>query len=486
MLCKSCYDSGPWRCPGCGSTVKPPFEGQWLVIDPPEPPEPRPKASQGVKRTRAGRDDDPATSSSSSSGSTAKILMLHKGASPGSSQIQACPHALDGVVGVDEDEDDEYEEDEDDTLLEVHYLDVGMGDSTLIICPQSGYTVLIDCGSTLNQKVAGFEALKFVRARLLVLMDERNLDAPTIDRVYITHADRDHYNLLSALLHCRFEEDDEKPDIEVKEYFLGGSLKDYTAASADPFEKKTTVKQFKTFVKSAKSYPSSFEGEAPQALDDFVQVQVLCANEVPQHGETKVNASSLCILFSVTTEDPETEEKIIKKLLFMGDAEITVEEVLLENHKPLISNCCALKLGHHGAEAGSNAEFLKQVNPKFVYVSADMQWSHPYSSVVKRVLSLPSMNRTGPNDPRHSIVHGTGGTRKRAYVEQSISADFFTNLVTFSTDTSNSKKVKEAKKKGDRAVLAEGVQHTLFILQDGTVEIENSVSGESGRIAELK
>ncbi|MCU7251922.1 ComEC/Rec2 family competence protein [Pseudomonas koreensis] len=433
-----------------------------------------------ARRIRGDRSGDISAPSMSSS-SVPQIQTQYSAMPAQSSLIQPCLKSVGGSMASDvetamELEDDEKEE---DVLLEVHYLDVGMGDSTLIICRKSGYTVLIDCGSTLNQKVAGLEALTFVRARLLALMHERKLPAPKIDRVYITHADRDHYNLLSALLHYKFDQGNDMPLIQVGSYCLGGQLSDYTAASANPFSGSETMHQFRKFVGAAKEFTPAFTGELPERIDEFVHVQVLSANVVPTHGETPVNASSLCILFTVRTEAGD------KRLLFMGDAEKTVEAVLVTNHAATIKNCCALKLGHHGAEAGSNADFLKVVNPGYVFVSADMQWSHPYTSVVKRVLELPSMQRFGINDPSHTIVHGTGGSKHRAYSEQSISASLFSSLVGFETDTSFSDKAVKARKAGDDPVIATGVQHTLNICKDGAVGVYDAIAGEEGELVEL-
>lgn len=484
VLCQTCYTTKPWHCSACDSRVTPLVSAPWSVF-PFYSLEQRQKDMALANRIRGDGRYDSASPSVMPSSSVMPVQMLHQATPSHSSLTQGCPYQSRSAMDS-QDEEVMDEEDDDDVLLEVHYLDVGMGDSTLIICRKSGYTVLIDCGSTLNQKTAGYVALKFVRERLLELMSERGLKAPQIDRVYITHADRDHYNLLSALLHFTRFEEDKRPDIVVLSYYVGGGGDDYKAASANPFQaEKLEIPQFRTFVKSAHAFGDKFPGEAPQRLDDFVQVQVLSANLAPTHGETPVNASSLCILFSVKTTHPESGKEGVQKLLFMGDAEKTVEEALVANHGTTISNCCALKLGHHGAQAASNSFFLQAVSPKYVFVSADMQWSHPYTSVVQRVLSVPSMQRFGVSDPSHTIVHGTGGTPARAYVEQSTSSPFFTNLMSFSNDTSGSEKATAATKAGDQPVAAEGVQHTLFIHKDGSVGVENAVTGEQGRLTEL-
>lgn len=70
--------------------------------------------------------------------------------------------------------------------LEVHFIDVGQGDSTFIITPNNK-TILIDAGihSDENDKRNPFN---YIRS----LKNEGKINSPNIDAVFITHPHDDH------------------------------------------------------------------------------------------------------------------------------------------------------------------------------------------------------------------------------------------------------------------------------------------------------
>ncbi len=259
--------------------------------------------------------------------------------------------------------------------------------------------------------------------------------------------------------------------LTVEKYFIGGTAKQYRS--------KGMAKILK-FHNDVTTYDDQFLGEGPQKHKNLT-LQVLSANQTPLHRETTANASSLCILLTVVSM-----ERHAHKILFVGDAEKTVEANLCLWNSESIQNCLALKVGHHGSKKACTQDFLNLVSPNFVYVSADMTWSHPYKSTVERILKLPSMNRTMACDPKHSFVYGQGGSKNREYTMINGSSDFFSNIVNIYEDTSSSKKVVMAKKKGYEPVVAEGVRHDLEIsLVDGSVTFSNSKQFDGQEITEF-
>jgi glyoxylase-like metal-dependent hydrolase (beta-lactamase superfamily II) len=74
--------------------------------------------------------------------------------------------------------------------LEVHFIDVGQGDCTLVKCPD-GRRLLIDCGTL------GNSSYQPVREYLLQHLDPSE---PRVDVLVITHTDSDHYKLLRDVL----------------------------------------------------------------------------------------------------------------------------------------------------------------------------------------------------------------------------------------------------------------------------------------------
>jgi beta-lactamase superfamily II metal-dependent hydrolase len=337
--------------------------------------------------------------------------------------------------------------------ISIYYLDVGMGDSTLIVDEECGCVILIDCGSTKNADVAGIPSLQFIFARVIEAA-EISGRSPTIDIVYFTHPDRDHYNMFPELVKLF----DVKDPLRVMQFIVGGKKTGYNTNEVNgKYLSNRNVTSFENPV-----------GQQEAVGFRNFTIQVLCANLVPTHGESPTNAASLCILLNVYCKG-----SINHKLLFMGDGETTVEQTLLAN--PVIKDCLALKIGHHGSEKSCSKEFLDCVYPKFAFASADMTWSHPYTSIMQRLMDLPSLNRTLENDPSHYIVHGEGGSRNRSYQNVSTSSEVYTNIVGIHDDHSNSQAAKEAQKAGDNPVEAIGVRHDLHIdLESGAVQHEDS------------
>ncbi|MCK5686003.1 MBL fold metallo-hydrolase [bacterium] len=71
--------------------------------------------------------------------------------------------------------------------------------------------------------------------------------------------------------------------------------------------------------------------------------------------------------------------------LFMGDSEIEVEEILLEDKNKLSAD--VLKLGHHGSDTSSSADFLEIVDPDYavIEVGEANRFDHPSPRIIKRL-----------------------------------------------------------------------------------------------------
>lgn len=74
--------------------------------------------------------------------------------------------------------------------------------------------------------------------------------------------------------------------------------------------------------------------------------------------------------------------------LFMGDAGWATEFKLLQQYPDL--HVDVLVLGHHGSQHSSAYNFLKQLNPKLVLISAgfDNRYGHPSSKTIQRLQAL--------------------------------------------------------------------------------------------------
>ena len=68
--------------------------------------------------------------------------------------------------------------------------------------------------------------------------------------------------------------------------------------------------------------------------------------------------------------------------LFMGDAEIEEEQELLSSNSEITSTL--IKIGHHGSNTSSSADFLSRVSPSFAVISVGKgnKYGHPNSEVI--------------------------------------------------------------------------------------------------------
>jgi competence protein ComEC len=82
-----------------------------------------------------------------------------------------------------------------------------------------------------------------------------------------------------------------------------------------------------------------------------------------------------------------------KEILLMGDAEIEVEEILLEDYRSYITNIDILKAGHHCSKTASSYDFIKTTNPDISICSCgeDNRFGHPHEETIDtfNILNVP-------------------------------------------------------------------------------------------------
>ena len=84
------------------------------------------------------------------------------------------------------------------------------------------------------------------------------------------------------------------------------------------------------------------------------------------------------------------------KLLFTGDASVTVEEDILKKYN--LNNIDILKVGHHGSKTSSNKKFIQEINPKYSIISVgkNNSYGHPNKEVLEN-LNNSTVYRTDVN-----------------------------------------------------------------------------------------
>ena len=270
--------------------------------------------------------------------------------------------------------------------LEVHFIDVGQGDSTLILCP-NGKTLLIDAGNLGNKEEVGKELRDYIHEQL-------PHTGARIDTVVITHPDKDHFNLLSEVLDGLAVGTIFHVGLYVADYgkrrgneeIFGDWLASFPA-------NKVKVLQESYFDKQERANPSIDCGDA--------SVHVLAANT--HGGASQKNARSIVLRLSYQGVD----------FILTGDATFETEEVILERYPKEWLHAEVLKLGHHGSlKTSSSQTWIEAIQPEISIASAG--WSnthgHPRQEVITRVEPYAR------EWTRHTMVAATG-SKPYAWVE---------------------------------------------------------------------
>lgn len=219
-------------------------------------------------------------------------------------------------------------------VLKVHYIDVGQGDSTFIQLP-NGESMLIDAG----EEEFGKTVCDYISAQ----------GEDTIDYVIGTHPHSDHIGGMDTVI----------------EQFSVGKL--YLP------DKSHTTKAFFNMIQAAKD-------------KDIQTVQATAGVVVLEEENLELKFLSPILESYEEINDYSAVVSLVYKensFLFTGDATYTVEKQLYDT----ISHYDVLKVGHHGSNTSTTANFLKKVTPDYAIISCGREndYGHPHKQVVDRL-----------------------------------------------------------------------------------------------------
>lgn len=221
-----------------------------------------------------------------------------------------------------------------DLNLEVHFIDIGQGDATLIV--YDDLHILIDGGNNGSE------------TKLLDYLQKVGVD--DLEILVATHPDADHIGGLAEVM---------------ANYRVNLIIDSGEAHSSQ------TYKAYHEAVKAQQEQGAIYleDDDLTFELSDQVTFEIIETGD--DNGDrnnnsvvTKLSYNEIDFLFTGDMES-KTEEKILARDL---EAEI-------------------LKSGHHGSKTSSSMEFLNEVQPEVVIISAGLNnsYGHPHRALLDRI-----------------------------------------------------------------------------------------------------
>jgi competence protein ComEC len=227
--------------------------------------------------------------------------------------------------------------------LELHHIDVGQADSTLIITPENE-TILIDTG---GWRPDGEEVIAYLE----------DLGIDRIDHLVATHGHADHIGGHAAVIE-HFEE--EKDGI--------GAIYD----SGVPHDSQT----YENYLDAVDEYNHELlvVEESDELPLDSEDVEVLVLN--PPDGESGDELHHNSVALRITFGE--------FSYLTTGDAEKEAEQRIVEEWSDELG-ADVYQAGHHGSSTSSTQSVIDEVEPDMAVISSnlDSQYGHPHDEVLE-------------------------------------------------------------------------------------------------------
>lgn len=220
--------------------------------------------------------------------------------------------------------------------FQIHFLDVGQGDSALILC--DGHAMLIDAGD--NTKGT------YVQNYL------KKMGVEYLDLAVATHPDADHIGGMDVILQ----------KYECSRLLLPDVVKD--------------TKTYEDMVNVIEQ--RNINATHPYTGDNFAlgsaQITILSPNR-----DDYEDVNDFSIVLKVTYGET--------RFLFTGDATKEIEEEMLLNGMDVQAD--VLKVGHHGSKTSSGETFITAVAPEYAVISCgiDNEYGHPAAAVLNTLRS---------------------------------------------------------------------------------------------------
>lgn len=222
--------------------------------------------------------------------------------------------------------------------LQVHFIDVGQGDSILLM--QGEHSMLIDAGDN----SCGTRVQSYLQAN----------DISILDYVIGTHPDSDHIGGLDVIIY----------KFDCNHIFMPDCSRD--------------TKTYEEVIASARE--KAYEITSPAAGDTFLlgEAQVMVLSPASDGYGEDANNNSIAV--KVTFGE--------NSFLFTGDCEEAAENQMMQSGYDLSAD--VMKAAHHGSDTSNTREFLEAVSPEYFVISCGEgnEYGHPRAEVLNNVRQL--------------------------------------------------------------------------------------------------